>query len=141
MGFADTFRDFYESLTFSNELHAESPAEEVSEDEEQVGKNEEKEISEGGEGGAGGDEGGDEDVGEKGGDEDVEEEEEEEEEPEDIKPKLEAGRPTHTSPTSHQRYVPSRALPAAPGPPSSLACANATQFLILALHPAHSPHS
>ena len=92
MGFADTFRDFYESLTFSNELHAEAPEKESQDEqggEEGEDKGEEDKEKEDGEA-----EGGDGDEGEskdEGGEEEEEEEEEEEDEPVDLKPQLEAG--------------------------------------------------
>ena len=81
MSFTDTFRDFYESLTASTELHAETAAADEEEDSSNDNEGEEKD---------GGD---DEEAEAAGGDGDgeEEEEEEEEEEPEDIKPKLEEG--------------------------------------------------
>ncbi|MCJ1274912.1 hypothetical protein MMC21_002710 [Puttea exsequens] len=80
MGFSTIFSDFYDSLSFATEAHAEAPAEEEKEEGGEEDGDEEK----------GGDEGGEGEGGEEGGEEEEEEEdEEEEEEPEDPKPKLE----------------------------------------------------
>lgn len=100
MGFADTFRDFYESLTFSNELHAEAPesdakaggGEEGGEENSEDGKEGVRDVSHGEEEGGNKDEGGEEEGGDDEEGEEDEEEEEEDDEPVDPKPRLEAGR-------------------------------------------------
>lgn len=104
MGFADTFRDFYDSMTFSNELHAEAPEKDSKEEGGEEGGEEKGEDSrEEGEGegedkdgdeGESKDEGGEEEGGE---DKEEEEEEEEDDEPVDPKPQIEAGRSHITS--------------------------------------------
>lgn len=97
MGFSDVFSDFYASLSFIPEVHAEAPPEEEEKDEggdddkgDSGAQAEGDDESEGG-----GDEGGDEEGDEEGGDD---EEEEEEDEPVDPFPKLQEG--NHSLPTS-----------------------------------------
>lgn len=95
MGITEFFSELIEALPWPQEVHAEAPAEEESEDKEEGG-DEKEEKQDGGEGGENED-GGEEKEEEEGGDdagddaEDDEEEEEEEDEPEDPKPKLEEG--------------------------------------------------
>lgn len=91
MGFSDVFCDFYASLSFIPEVHAEAPPEEEEKDEggdddkgDSGAQAEGDDESEGG-----GDEGGDEEGDEEGGDD---EEEEEEDEPVDPFPKLQEGK-------------------------------------------------